>query len=157
MDKSLIESINSMQNEIANLKAQIEQLQAQMASKTNEVENAKATLLAQMRDEGLEDYHDEEHDLFVTMFNKVSIGYSSDSDVIAKLRGTEFAKFIRVKTTEALDKNPLKKEVKSNAKLNELLKPLIVENSTAYVTVTTRENHTKMLEHIEENAKKKGK
>lgn len=154
MNKDLIENINLMQGELESINKQIEELQAQATLKTNAIEEAKASLLSQMQKEKLEEYHDEEHNLFAMVFNKTNIGYSSDSDVLAKLKGTEFAKFIKVKTTEALDKNPLKKEIKANSKLEELLKPLIVETTTTYVVVTTGENHTKMLEHIEENTKK---
>ena len=153
--KNLVEQINVIQGDIDALNQQIAELQSQLTLKSSELETAKASLLSQMQESKLEEYHDEEKDLFATVFSKTNIGYSSDSDVLAKLKGTQFAKFIKVKTTESLDKNPLKKEIKSNKELEELLKPLIVESTTTYVVVTTSENHTKMLEHIEEN--KKGK
>lgn len=154
MYENLIESINLMQGELDALNKQIEELQSRVTLKTNAIEEAKSSLLTQMKNDKLEEYHDEEHNLFATVFTKVNVGYSNDNDVLAKLKDTEFAKFIKTKTTESLDKTPLKKELKTNTKLEELLKPLIVTTTTTYVVVTTGENHTKMLEHIEANAKK---
>lgn len=154
MDKTLIKHINLMQSEIDGLNKQIEDLKSLVELKQNSMEEAKKVLLAQMQNEKLDEFKDEENNLVATVFNKTNIGYSSDNEVITKLKGTEFAKFIKIKTTESLDKNPLKKEIKTNKTLEELLKPLIVESNTTWVVVTTGENHTKMLEHIEENSKK---
>lgn len=154
MDKTLIKHINLMQSEIDGLNKQIEDLKSKVELKQNSIEEAKKLLLAQMQNEKLDEFKDEENNLVATVFNKTNIGYSSDSEVITKLKGTEFAKFIKIKTTESLDKNPLKKEIKTNKTLEKLLKPLIVESNTTWVVVTTGENHTKMLEHIEENSKK---
>lgn len=154
MDKTLIKHINLMQSEIDGLNKQIEDLKSLVELKQNSMEEAKKVLLAQMQNEKLDEFKDEENNLVATVFNKTNIGYSSDIEVITKLKGTEFAKFIKIKTTESLDKNPLKKEIKTNKTLEELLKPLIVESNTTWVVVTTGENHTKMLEHIEENSKK---
>ena len=58
------------------------------------------------------------------------------------------------KTTTSLDKTVLKKDLKVDASLKEDLKDFVGDRVVEYVTVTTAENHQKMLEHIEESKKK---
>ena len=153
MDKELLRNIDSIQSRIDELNAQIEAINKEVSKKEAELEQAKGALLSKMQEEGLPEFHDEEGKLFATVFTKTNVGYSSDANVIAKLKEAGYLKFIKVKTTESLDKNPLKKEIKSNHELEELLKPLIVNTTSSYVVVTTEENHHKMLEHIESGKK----
>lgn len=152
MDKQLLRDINEIQSVIDELNAQIEELKQKVSSKEAELEKKKSKALSMMQSEKLDEFHDMEGKLFATVIARSNIGYSSDSDVIEKLKASGYAKFIKVK--ESLDKNPLKKEIKSNKELEELLNPLIVKTTSSYVVVTTDENHEKMLEHI--NANKKG-
>lgn len=91
--------------------------------------------------------------MFANLFRRENVGYTSDADVIAFLKSNGHTNFIKTKITETLDKNPLKKELKSNIKLAEELAPFIVKTLTEYVVVTDAENHAKMLEHIAESTK----
>ena len=153
MNNELLRGINSIQGEIESLNRQIEDLKSQVSAKEEALGGMKDALLSQMVGESMDEYHDEGGKLFATVITKTNIGYSSDADVIAKLKGAGYAQFIKTKTTEALDKNPLKKEIKANKELEGLLSTLIVKTTSSYVVVTTEENHAKMLEHIESGKK----
>lgn len=155
MKNELVRQISTIQDEIDALTKQIEGLQAQITLREEDLNSKKKELLEGMQSKKLDEYHDEEHDLFATVFSKKNIGYSDEKGVISLLKEKGFGRFVKVKTTESLDKNPLKKEVKSNKELEGLLKPLIVESTTTYVVVTTGDNHGKMLEHIEKGKEKK--
>lgn len=69
------------------------------------------------------------------------------------LKDNNYKNLITVKTTESINKNALKKELKTNENLQKALDNLTIKSITDYVVVTSKENHEKMLEHIEQNKK----
>lgn len=93
----------------------------------------------------------EEKAIVAEKFSKENIGYTSESDVLEYLKNNYASQYIKVKTTEALDKNALKKAVKTDAKLSSALDAMIIKSVTEYVVVTDIENHKRMLEHINES------
>lgn len=152
---NFLKTINEKQALKEQLEKQIEDLKQQVTNLDAEITTNKDGLFAEMSKEKLTEFYDEKSNLYANVFSKVSVGYTSDNEVIAKLKANGYANFVKVKTTEALDKNPLKKALKEDEALQKIINPLIVESTTSWVVVTTNENHQKMLEHIEEN--KKGK
>ena len=148
-----IKAINELQEEIESINDQIEELKQKVSFKQTTVEQLKKDLLNDMYASGTVEYFDEENKLYANVFSKSNIAYTSDNDVINKLRELGYDQFIKTKTTESLDKTPLKKELKTNADLKKELDQYVIEATTTYVTVTTDENHKKMLEHIEVNSK----
>lgn len=151
----LIRKINEKQDERAELDVKIEELKQTGASLDSEIETLKASLLEGMKNESLEEYHDESSDLYATVMSRSNVGYTNDADVVKALKDNGFERYVRVKVTESIDKTPLKKALKEDEKLRELLSPMTVDSVTEYVVVTTKENHERMLEHIEEGKKKK--
>lgn len=93
--------------------------------------------------------------LVATYFSKENVSYTSDSDVLNYLKENNYTTLINTKTTESLNKNALKKALKTDLDLSKALEKLTIKIVTEYVVVTTKENHIKMLEHIDNN--KKGK
>lgn len=86
----------------------------------------------------------------VRRFHKTTTGYTNENDVIKWLKDNSKSDLIKVKTTESLNKNELKKQLKSDTTLQEGLKPFILNGTTDYVVVTDKDNYEKMLEHINE-------
>lgn len=82
------------------------------------------------------------------LFSKKNVGYTDENKVLAMLLDNDMKEY--VKTKYSLDKNALKKAIKSNNALHEMLKDYIVDSTTDYVVVTTEENAMKMKEHINE-------
>lgn len=148
-----IKAINELQEEIESINDQIEELKQKVSFKQTTVEQLKKDLLSDMYASGTVEYFDEENKLYANVFSKSNIAYTSDNDVINKLKELGYDQFIKTKTTESLDKTPLKKELKTNADLKKELDQYVIEATTTYVTVTSDENHRKMLEHIEVNSK----
>ena len=103
---------------------------------------------ANIKDEKLGKY-------FLTYFSKEDITWLDDAGLLKKLQENNATDFIKVttKVTTSVDKNALKKAFKANESLKEEYKDYYGSKLIEYVTVTTEENHTKMLEHIEEGKK----
>lgn len=132
----------AIEQEIQNLKDRLAEIETELGVHNSEIMTSlKEQEVSEVESEGV----------FANLFRRENVGYTSDADVIAFLKTNGYSKFIKTKTVETLDKNPLKKELKTNAQLAEDLAPLVVKTLTEYVVVTDAENHAKMLEHIEEN------
>lgn len=147
-----IKRIAEIQKQEADIDSKMEELKAQKESLTSEKESLKNEVLTDLKTSDLLEV--EVDGLFANVFHQENIGYTSDADVIKYLKDNGLNQFIKVKTTESLDKTPLKKEIKSNAELAEALGRMTVKTVTEWVVVTETENHTKMLEHIDKNTKK---
>ena len=87
--------------------------------------------------------------LVVSVVSKSNVGYKNENEVIKYLKENYNGNYIKVKTTESLDKTALKKAIKSDSVLKESLDPMIEETKTTYAVVTDFDNYEKMLEHIE--------
>jgi hypothetical protein len=113
-----------------------------------------AKLLVMVKERNIKD--EKVNDLFVTYFSKEDITWLDDAGLLKKLQENGANEFIKVvtKTTTSIDKNALKKAFKTNEALKESYKNFYGTKLTEYVAVTTEENHSKMLEHIEEGYKK---
>ena len=146
--KSTDDSIASMEDLIKNSQEALATMQEQRA-------NIFARLLTLSKEKGLKD--EKVNDLFVTYFSKEDITWLNDAGLLEALKKNGANQFIKTttKTTTSVDKTALKKAFKTDESLKEEYKAFYGTKLTEYVTVTTEENHTKMLEHIEEN--KKGK
>jgi hypothetical protein len=141
----LRQEIKAVDEKIEDLKKQKEELESQL-------DLVDSGLLAEIKTLGKQE---EEFDgLFLNYFKKNTVAYTSDSDVLKYLKDNGFISLFKTKVTEVLDKNAIKKELKTNTVLKEALAQYIVDKVTEYVTVTDAENHKKMLEHIEEGSKK---
>ena len=110
-----------------------------------------ARLLVLAKEKNLKD--EKVNDLFVTYFSKEDVTWLDDAGLLKKLQENGANEYIKVvtKTTTSIDKNALKKAFKTNEALKESYKDFYGTKLTEYVTVTTEENHTKMLAHVEEN------
>lgn len=118
-----------------------------------EIDKKQKTLLTELKDNKLNEV--DLGDIVATTFSKESTSYTSDNDVLNYLKDNKYTSLYKVKTTESIDKNALKKELKTNTKLKEGLDKFIVTNLTEWVVVTDKENNLKMKEHIEANSREK--
>ena len=153
--ESLIDEIHKLQNEKDEVDAQIDALSDNSKVLAAKVDILKEGLLKHMQSDEVDEYFNATSDLYATVMSKKNIGYTDESEVIKTLKDCGYTVYVKTKTTESIDKTTLKKALKADAKLSELLKPMTIESTTTYVVVTTSDNHKKMLEHIEsKNAKK---
>lgn len=88
--------------------------------------------------------------MIAVKMQKIGTGYKDEAAIIKWLKENLGGQFIKSKTTESLDKNPFKKELKTNNILTEGVKDYITPTVTEYIVVTDEENYQKMLEHINE-------
>lgn len=105
-----------------------------------------ASLLKDVKDKGIKD--EKVNDLFVTYFSKEDITWLDDEGLLKKLQENAAGEFIKTKVVASVDKNALKKAFKTNKELRESYKDFYGTKLTEYVTVTTEENHSKMLDAI---------
>lgn len=146
---NLTESINQsyeLRQEIKKLEEQEAEIKSKKELLQSELDLVDSGLLEEIKKLGKEEV--EADGLFLNHFKRVNIGYSDESEVLKYLKENGFSKLFKTKVTESLDKNAIKKELKTNNSLQEALSKYIVEKLSEYVTVTDTENHKKMLEHI---------
>lgn len=118
-----------------------------------QIQEKKKLLLDAMKEAKSEEITTE--NIIATCFSKENISYTSDKDVLTYLKENNYNDLITTKTTESLNKNALKKALKTDTSLNEALEGMTIKSLTEWVVVTDSETHQKMLEHIEENSKSK--
>lgn len=118
------------------------------------IEVLKKDILAYMQEKGDKEFVTKDN-LYVNVSVNSTTGYEDESAVIEFLKENGYEDFIRV--TTAIDKKKLNAELKTNATLKEGINSFITTKNTPYVVVTDEENHTKMLEHINESVAKKVK
>ena len=81
---------------------------------------------------------------------RIGTGYKDEAAIIKWLKEILDGQFVKIKATESLDKNPFKKELKTNSILTEGVKDYITPTVTEYIIVTDEETYKSMLEHINE-------
>lgn len=141
----------SLDDEIEALENQKKELEEKIKAMNLERDEVYSNLLIEAKNVGIKDK--KLNDLFLTYFSKEDITWLDDAGLLKKLQENGATEFIKVvtKTTTSIDKNALKKAFKTNQSLKEEYKDFYGNKLIEYVTVTTEENHTKMLNHIEEN------
>ena len=152
--ESLIKDIYALAIAIDSKTKEMEEIKSVVDYMTNEMEEMKSQLLKLMKEDSEVELHDD--DLVAHCFQKSEFSYGDEKALLNKLQEMQLNAYIKVttKTTTSIDKNALKKELKTNAKLKEDLKDFVGDKLTEYVVVTTEEKHQRMLEHIEESKNK---
>lgn len=147
----LIKQIFELQNKASEWEQKEKEAKEEKENIEKEISSKKELLLDLMKqEESKETCFD---DIFANIFSKENISYKDEKQVISYLKDHNYNDLITVKTTESLNKNNLKKALKTDNVLAEALESMTVKKLTEWVVVTDKENHMKMLEHIEENKK----
>ena len=150
---TLISDIYELKELKKSLEEVVSNIKSSIASIDSKIESKEALLIEVMRQSGLEKDSEVEN-LVAAIFKKENIGYRSDAEVLAYLKSINRADLIKVKTTESLDKVAIKKAIKADSVLADQLADMTTKTITEYVIVTTADNYTKMLEHIDEGSNK---
>ena len=135
------------EKELDSLKEDIKELE-------DEISIAKESLLSKMKQDK-DEMFETNNNLVAQFIAKNEFSYGDEKALLNKLQELKLSNYIKTttKVTTSIDKNTLKKDLKTNESLKESLKDFIGDRVTEFVVVTTKENHTRMLEHIEENKK----
>jgi hypothetical protein len=151
LDNEKVVRAKTLDNEIESLEQQKKELDDKLKVLTSTREAVYLDLLKDVKEQGIKDQ--QVNDLFVTYFSKEDVTWLDDSGLLKKLQENGAKDYIKVvtKTTTSIDKNALKKAFKTDESLKETYKDYYGTKLIEYVTVTTEENHKKMLEHIEGN------
>ena len=144
--ENTIQEIYNLKSHKEILESQINKLKDQLANICKIIDEKEAILLAELSNANITEL--EVDDLVGFTTSKKSIGYTSEADIINLLKSSYDGNYIKTKVTESLDKNALKKAMKSNDTLNADISPFIINGVTQYVVVTTKENRARMLDHI---------
>ena len=141
----------SLDDEIEALENQKKELEEKLKAINSERDEVYSDLLIEAKNARIKD--EKLNDLFLTYFCKEDVTWLDDAGLLKKLQENGATEFIKVvtRTATSIDKNALKKAFKTNQSLKEEYKAFYGNKLTEYVTVTTEENHKKMLGHIEEN------
>lgn len=130
-----------------------EELKTELTTVQTESDSLLNEILTEMKTESL--VEKETDDLVAQYFSKNEFSYGDEKNLLSKLQELSLNQYIKVVTTTktSIDKNSLKKALKTDLSLKESLKDFVGDRTTEYVVVTTKEKHQRMLEHIEENTK----
>lgn len=150
--KEKVSQAKQLDDEIETLKKQKEELEAKIKTVSEERDNLYLDLLEEAKKAKIED-QGFDNNLFLTYFSKLDVTWLDDEGLLKKLQENNALEFIKtvVKTTVSVDKKALKAAFKTNKHLREDYKPFYGYKKIEYVTVTTKQNHDKMIEHIVEH------
>ena len=151
--EELVRFAKSTDDSITAFEEQKKMLEETLSLAQEQRANIFARLLTLAKEKNIKD--EKVNDLFVTYFSREDVTWLDDAGLLAKLQENGANEFIKTVTTTktSVDKTALKKAFKTNESLKEAYKDYYGTKLTEYVTVTTEENHAKMLEHIVENKK----
>lgn len=138
--------VNKKQKEYnyAALKAEIDALDA-------DIELLSSELLAEFNADNQQLLILDDEKIVAEKFTRENIGYTSEADILNYLKNSYGGQYIKTKVTESLDKNALKKAIKTDSTLAGALASMTIKSTTEYIVVTDVESHQKMLEHINES------
>lgn len=148
--EELMYEIFRLKKAAALVEASVADLKKIVADDNMQIDRLSLQLLNELTANNMTTYDWAAENLVVEKFVRENVGYTSDEDVLNYLKNNYASQYIKTKITESLDKNALKKAIKTDTKLSEALESMTVKSSTEYVVVTDSENHKKMLEHINE-------
>lgn len=150
-----IKKVYELKTKQEEIQAKQEELKQQLNELTQEQEKLSSEILVEMKTNNVSE-HDTDN-LVAQYFSKNEFSYGDEKLLLSRLQELSLDKFIKTvtKTITSIDKNNLKKELKVDADLKETLKDYVGDRLVEYVVVTTKENHEKMLEHIDNSKKLK--
>ena len=150
-----IKKVYELKTKQEEIQAKQEELKQQLNDLAQEQEMLSSEILAEMKTNNVSEQDTD--NLVAQYFSKNEFSYGDEKLLLSKLKELSLDKFIKTvtKTTTSIDKNNLKKELKVDADLKETLKDYVGDRLVEYVVVTTKENHEKMLEHIDNSKKLK--
>lgn len=143
----LVELIYTKQKQQDEIKAEVSKLTETNKVLDNEIKTLKGELFSLLSDEEPYKIND---DLVAVKCHRTGTGYGDEKGLIKWLKENLEGKYLRVKTTEELDKNAFKKGLKEEDSLYSKVEQYITPTTTEYVVVTDSTNYEKMLQHIEE-------
>lgn len=150
-----IKKVYELKTKQEEIQAKQEELKQQLNELAQEQEKLSSEILVEMKTNNVSEQDTD--NLVAQYFSKNEFSYGDEKLLLSKLKELSLDKFIKTvtKTTTSIDKNNLKKELKVDANLKETLKDYVGDRLVEYVVVTTKENHEKMLEHIDNSKKLK--
>ena len=150
-----IKKVYELKTKQEEIQAKQEELKQQLNELAQEQEKLSSEILVEMKTNNVSEQDTD--NLVAQYFSKNEFSYGDEKLLLSKLKELSLDKFIKTvtKTTTSIDKNNLKKELKVDADLKETLKDYVGDRLVEYVVVTTKENHEKMLEHIDNSKKLK--
>lgn len=150
-----IKKVYELKTKQEEIQAKQEELKQQLNELAQEQEKLSNEILVEMKTNNVSEQDTD--NLVAQYFSKNEFSYGDEKLLLSRLQELSLDKFIKTvtKTTTSIDKNNLKKELKVDANLKETLKDYVGDRLVEYVVVTTKENHEKMLEHIDNSKKLK--
>ena len=142
----LIQLIYTKQKQQDEIKAEVSKLTEENKALDNEIKTLKGELFNLLS--GEEPYKTK--DLVAVKCHRTGTGYGDEKGLIKWLKENLEGKYLRVKTTEELDKNGFKKGLKEDGSLYSKVEQYITPTTTEYVVVTDSTNYEKMLQHAKE-------
>lgn len=128
MQEELIKEIFDLKNQKKELEEKQNYYKEEISKVDTEIQLKEEDLLKAMKD--AKETELVVDDIYVTYFSKENVGYTSEKDVLQYLKDNNYTTLISSKTTESLNKNALKKALKTDTSLNEALESMTIKSLT---------------------------
>ena len=126
--EELIKQIFQLERSKKDREEEQAKLKEDISNLDTEIQEKKKLLLNAMKEAKANEITTD--DIVATYFSKENISYTSDKDVLDYLKENNYNDLITVKTTESLNKNALKKVLKTDNNLNKALEDMTVRSVT---------------------------
>lgn len=144
-----MKSVWALKKKKEELEAQAAKIKEEISKIDSQIKTESDGILAILKESGKEEVLEE--GLYANLFVRENVGYVSEDAVVKWLLSNGYSNLVRTSTSQAIDKTPLKKAMKTDEKLAKGIADLTVKTTSQYVVVTDEENHAKMIEHVKES------
>lgn len=151
IDNTLLTDIFNLKELKSKAEAELNVVKAKINAIDAELSFKSGLLLEELTTNNMTTYNPENTDLIALKCSQKSFEYYDESKCILALNNAGYSNLVKVKSTSSLDKNAIKKAVKSDNALLDLINAHSGEKITEYVIVTTLENYQKMQERSDSN------
>ena len=126
--ETLIKEIFDLQKKKKDLESNQEKLKQDISSLDIEISEKQKDLLSKMKESDSKEI--DLGDIVATTFSKENIAYRDEKEVLNYLKNNNYVNLITTKTTESLNKNNLKKALKTDEELKKALESMTIKTLT---------------------------
>ena len=144
----LINNFYKLKEEKESIDQHIKELKQQSDSLACMLDDLRNQITSKLREQSLESFTTDQN--YIAVYSeKLSTTWVDEEQIKKQLLENGYEKFLKSKTTQSLDKNAIKKALKTDSELYKLVANSIVQEPKQSALITTVENYEKMLSEMQ--------
>lgn len=144
----LINNFYKLKEEKESIDQNIKELKQQSDSLACMLDDLRNQITGKLREQSLESFTTDQN--YIAVYSeKLSTTWVDEEQIKKQLLENGYGKFLKSKTTQSLDKNAIKKALKTDSELYKLVANSIVQEPKQSALITTVENYEKMLSEMQ--------